>query len=104
MELGRDEEARSYTRRFLSLSTDPRAKLMFLRSIANFQYRLGGAGGERGALFRPSLHQRRAAAVRHARQLYASYPDERQSRLSLASALATIGDRREAMAASRGDP
>ncbi len=85
MELGRDEEARSYTRRFLSLSTDPRAKLMFLRSIANFQYRL-------------------ADSVRYARQLYASYPDERQSRLSLASALAMIGERREAIAASRGDP
>ena len=85
MELGRDAEAKSYTRRFLSLSTDPRAKLMFLRSIANFEFRL-------------------ADSLRYARELYASYPDERQSRLALGSALATIGERREAIRVSQGDP
>jgi DNA-binding SARP family transcriptional activator/TolB-like protein/Tfp pilus assembly protein PilF len=85
MELGRDAEAKSYTRRFLSLSTDPRAKLMFLRSIANFEFRL-------------------ADSLRYARELYASYPDERQSRLALGGALATIGNRREATSVSQGDP
>lgn len=79
MELGRTKEADAYTKRFLSLSTDRRAKLMFLRSIANFDFRM-------------------AEALQYSRELMQTYPDERQSRFSYASALAAIGERKQAIA------
>lgn len=85
MELGRWKEADAYTKRFLSLSTDRRAKLMFLRSIANFDYQL-------------------ADAVQYASELMKSYPDERQNRFSYASALAVIGERKAAVALMQDTP
>lgn len=85
LELGRKDEANAYTRRFLTLSTDRRAKVMFMRSMANLEFRL-------------------ADTVRYAREMMASYPDERQSRLAFASALATIGERDQAAQVLKEDP
>jgi DNA-binding SARP family transcriptional activator/TolB-like protein len=85
MEVGRDAEAKVYLQRFLTLSTDRRAKLMVQRSIANFDYKL-------------------ADTLRYARELMADYPDERQTRFAMASALATIGERREAARVLGDDP
>jgi TolB-like protein/DNA-binding SARP family transcriptional activator len=75
--LGRQKEAQNYVRRFLSLSADPRAKLLLLQSLAKMDSRV-------------------ADELRISRKLEQAYPDERQTRLNLASALAQLGEVRPA--------
>jgi tetratricopeptide (TPR) repeat protein len=76
--LGRKDEARQYLNRFLALSTDQRAKLLLLRSMADNDSRVADQ-------FRISL------------QLFRTYPQERQVRFGFASILAELGERRRAL-------
>jgi TolB-like protein/DNA-binding SARP family transcriptional activator len=75
--VGRDAEARQYVRRFFDLSTDQRAKLLLLQSLHK-------------------LDQDVAGQLKTTRALQRAYPEERQMRLNLASALSLLGDNREA--------
>jgi tetratricopeptide (TPR) repeat protein len=75
--VGRAAEARQYARRFFELSTDQRAKLLLLQSLQKADQNLAG-------------QLKTAIALQHA------YPDERQMRLNLASALSALGDNRAA--------
>lgn len=75
--VGRTDEARAYARRFASLSTDQRARLLVARSLAN-------------------LEDRTVDELNLLRTLYRLHPDERQMRFSLSSVLALLGERAEA--------
>ena len=74
---GRDAEARQYVRRFFDLSTDQRAKLLLLQSLQKIEQNIAGQ-------------------LRTTRALQQAYPEERQMRLNLASALSVLGDNRAA--------
>jgi tetratricopeptide (TPR) repeat protein len=76
-QVGRIDEGREYVRRFLSLSTDQRSKLLVLRGLYDFESRLGDE-------------------LKVTRALERAYPDERSVRLNYATALAVLGERREA--------
>jgi DNA-binding SARP family transcriptional activator/TolB-like protein len=84
-QLGREQEGQQQARRFLALSTDQRAKLQLLQSISK-------------------LENRAADWLRYSRALHQAYPDERQFRFNLSSALAFLGERREARALVANDP
>jgi TolB-like protein/Tfp pilus assembly protein PilF len=75
--VGRDAEARDYVRRFFNLSTDQRAKLLLLVSLQK-------------------LDQDVAGQLKTATTLQRAYPNERQMRLNLASALSLVGENRAA--------
>ncbi len=83
--MGKDKEAASLARRFMELSTDDRAKLQLLRSLANSDGRL-------------------ADNLRYSRALFARYPDERVFRFYLASALGLLGERVQAAHLIAYDP
>jgi TolB-like protein/DNA-binding SARP family transcriptional activator len=82
--LGRDSEARRYEQQFMRLSTDQGAKLQFRAFMANSRSN-------------PSEE------VFYWRKVYQLYPQERQSRFKLATALAVLGERREAAKLMQGD-
>jgi DNA-binding SARP family transcriptional activator/TolB-like protein len=82
--VGRHEEARAYARRFLSLSTDERARLLILRSLAN-------------------MEDRSADELKVMRALYRAHPEERQMRFGLASVLALLGEHADARKVHPGD-
>ena len=75
--MGRDAEARQYVRRFSDLSTDQRAKLLLLQSLQKIEQNIAGQ-------------------LKTTRALQRAYPEERQMRVNLASALSVLGDNREA--------
>jgi Tfp pilus assembly protein PilF len=75
--VGRAAEARQYVRRFFQLSADQRAKLLLLQSLQKVDQNLAGQ-------------------LKTAIALQRAYPDERQMRLNLASALSQLGDNRAA--------
>jgi len=75
--LGRNAEAVQVAKRFLDLSSDERAKLQLLRSMANDDNRV-------------------ADTLRYARALYARFPNERIMRFWLASPLALLGEHEQA--------
>ena len=83
--LGRPGEARQLVRRFVSLSTDERAKRLVLLSQARSEWRF-------------------ADTYRQAAQLYRAYPTERQMRFNLASSAAQLGEIDTALKASAADP
>jgi DNA-binding SARP family transcriptional activator/TolB-like protein/Tfp pilus assembly protein PilF len=83
--MGRRGEAQQLVRRFLSLSTDDRAKRLLVLSMARSERRF-------------------ADAYRQAAGLYRDYPTERQMRFNLASSAAQIGDVALALKASAADP
>lgn len=71
--VGREAEARAYVKRFFGLSTDQRAKLLLLQSLQK-------------------IDQDVAAQLKTTTKLQRAYPDERQMRLNLASALSLLGE------------
>jgi len=75
--MGRDAEARQYVQRFFDLSTDQRAKLLLLQSLQKIEQNIAGQ-------------------LKTTRALQRAYPEERQMRVNLASALSVLGDNREA--------
>jgi tetratricopeptide (TPR) repeat protein len=83
--VGREEEGRQQARRFLALSTDQRAKLQLLQALAK-------------------LDSRAADWLRYSRALHAAYPGERQFSFNLSSALAFLGERRQALHLVANDP
>ena len=83
--LGRDEEARQAVRRFLDLSTDERAKMLLLEGYSKNSFEMAGY-------------------VRYSRALYMRFPEERNMRFNYASALAALGDNRQAAALMQYDP
>ena len=83
--VGREDEGRRAIARFLSLSTDERAKLQLRGALAEIDWQIG-------------------RHVRIFEQLATSYPHERQIRFELSSSLATLGERSRARAGSGADP
>ena len=83
--VGREREGQTLARRFMALSTDPHAKLQLQRQMAK-------------------LERRTADELRINRALHKAYPDERQNRFGLASALAKLGERRQAQMLMHDDP
>ena len=83
--LGHQDEGRSYAKRFLSLSTDQRARFMLMSAMAKLDFRL-------------------ADELQYSRKLQQMYPNERQMRLSLASALAQLGESSQAAKLMTTDP
>jgi tetratricopeptide (TPR) repeat protein len=83
--VGRKDEAKQAARRFLSLSTDQRARLLLTASIQKLDYDLAGQ-------------------LRTTRLLQKNYPDERTNRLNLAAVLAELGERRAAAELVAYDP
>ena len=75
--MGRHAEAVQVARRFLALSSDERAKLQLLRSMANDDDRV-------------------ADTFRYARALYSRFPNERIMRFWLASPLSLLGEQKRA--------
>jgi tetratricopeptide (TPR) repeat protein len=75
--VGREAEARGYVQRFFDLSTDQRAKLLLLQSLQKIEQNIAGT-------------LKTTTVLQHA------YPEERQMRLNLASALSLLGDNRGA--------
>jgi tetratricopeptide (TPR) repeat protein len=84
-QLGREQEGQQQARRFLALSTDQRAKLQLLQAMAK-------------------LENRAVDWLRYSRALHRAYPSERQFRFNLSSALAFLGERREARTLVGDDP
>lgn len=82
--VGRDDEAHRYLNRFLSLSTDQRAKLLLLHSVADEDWRL-------------------ADEYRIMAELFRAYPQERQIRLDFAAVLAELGQRQQALELMKSD-
>jgi TolB-like protein/Tfp pilus assembly protein PilF len=82
--VGRKDEARSYARRFLALSTDDRAKRLIVLSLDKLDLNLAGE-------------------LKTAEALYHAYPNERQNRINLAATLAQLGERRRAAEIMAGD-
>jgi DNA-binding SARP family transcriptional activator/TolB-like protein len=83
--VGKEKEAAALAKRFMELSTDDRAKLQVLRSMANADGRF-------------------ADSLRYSRSLFTRYPDERVFRFYLASALSLLGERSEAARLMTYDP
>jgi TolB-like protein/DNA-binding SARP family transcriptional activator len=83
--VGREAEGLQYARRFFSLTTDQRGKLMLLKALHDFQ-------------------TQDAAELQVSRTLYQAYPNERTTRLNYATALALLGERREAAKLVQYDP
>jgi DNA-binding SARP family transcriptional activator/TolB-like protein/Tfp pilus assembly protein PilF len=83
--VGRDDEALAHVRRFLALSSDARAENLLLLSLHKGQNDLAG--------------QLKASLA-----LWRAYPDERQMRFNLASALAQLGERQRAAEVIARDP
>ena len=76
--VGRNDEAHQYLQRFLSLSTDQRAKLLLLHTAADEDSRI-------------------ADEYRITARLFRDYPQERQNRLDFAAVLAELGERNQAL-------
>jgi DNA-binding SARP family transcriptional activator/TolB-like protein len=83
--VGRKAEARDYVKQFLGLSSDQRARLLVLRQLQSLDSQLGA-------------ELKTVSAVERA------YPDERTTRLNLASTLGELGERRQAVALVAYDP
>lgn len=83
--VGRNQEAEQLVRRFIGLSTDDRAKLLLLEGNAKNSF--DGAG-----------------YLRFSRELYRRFPEERNMRFNYASALASLGETRQAAALVNYDP
>lgn len=81
---GRKDEARAYAARFLSLSGDQRARLLIIRSVAN-------------------MEDRSADELKVMRALYRADSGDRQMRFGLASVLALLGERAEALQVNPSD-
>lgn len=81
--IGRDAQAKHFAAKFMTLSTDSRDRLALKRLLAD-------------------IDQRLADRVRFARMIDRAYPDERQSAMSLATALGEIGERTAAAHLARG--
>jgi len=83
--IGKKDEATELVRRFVSLSTDNRAKMLLLEGQAKNSF--DGA-----------------AYLRYSRELYRQFPDERNMRFNYASALASLGESKAASALLDYDP
>ena len=82
--VGRKDEARQYLKRFLSLSTDQRAKLLLLHTVADEDSRL-------------------ADQYRITARLFRQYPQERQNRFDFATVLAELGEHKQALELMKSD-
>jgi TolB-like protein/DNA-binding SARP family transcriptional activator len=82
--VGRKDEAQRYLNRFLALSTDQRAKLLLLHSVADDDSRL--------------VDEYRITA-----RLFRDYPQERQNRFDLATVLAELGEHKRAFELMNSD-
>jgi DNA-binding SARP family transcriptional activator/TolB-like protein len=82
--VGRNDEAHEYLKRFLSLSTDQRAKLLLLHTAADEDSRL-------------------ADEYRITARLFRAYPQERQMQLDFAGVLAQLGERKQALDLMKSD-
>jgi predicted Zn-dependent protease len=83
--MGLDAEAAQVARRFLALSSDERAKLQLLRSLANDDNRV-------------------ADNLRYSRALYQRFPNERIMKFWLASPLSLLGEHRQAAQLMTSEP
>lgn len=82
--VGRKDEAHRYLNRFLSLSTDQRAKLLLLLTVVKEDNRI-------------------ADEYRISAQLFNAYPQERQNRLDFATTLAELGEPARAFELMKGN-
>ena len=80
--IGKNDEAAALVRRFANLSTDNRAKMLLLEGNAKNSF--DGAG-----------------YLRYSRELYRQFPEERNMRFNYASALASLGESKQASGTSR---
>ena len=83
--IGENDKAAALVRRFVNLSTDNRAKMLLLEGNAKNSF--DGAG-----------------YLRYSRELYRQFPEERNMRFNYASALASLGESKQASALLDYDP
>lgn len=83
--IGRNREAEQLVRRFVSLSTDDRAKMLLLEGNAKNIFDLAGY-------------------LRYSRELYRRFPEERNMRFNYASALGSLGESDQAATLVSYDP
>src|SRR5438270_3575890 len=84
-QVGRKDEARSYEKRFLALSSDERAKQLIILSLQKLDNNFAGE-------------------LKTAEALNRVYPDERQNKINLAASLAKLGERQRASEIIAFDP